>query len=123
VSRRTGEPAKARRFVSLACFALSSVRLFDASLSAQTLTRRLDSLLDAPPLNRHLWGVAIADSNGRTIFARRPALHSGIEYQAARDGRGGGAASAGLDRPHQSLCHRPGGKRRPSGPPRPVRPR
>ena len=39
-------------------------------VSAQTLTKRLDSLLDAPPLNRHLWGIAIADSNGRTIFSR-----------------------------------------------------
>jgi D-alanyl-D-alanine carboxypeptidase/D-alanyl-D-alanine-endopeptidase (penicillin-binding protein 4) len=39
-------------------------------VAAQTLTQRLDSLLDAPPLNRHLWGIAIADADGRTIFTR-----------------------------------------------------
>ena len=37
---------------------------------AQSLTKRLNALLDAPPLNRHLWGIAIADSNGRPIFSR-----------------------------------------------------
>jgi D-alanyl-D-alanine carboxypeptidase/D-alanyl-D-alanine-endopeptidase (penicillin-binding protein 4) len=40
------------------------------AVQAQTLTQRLDALLDAPPLNRHLWGIAVADSNGRTMFAR-----------------------------------------------------
>jgi len=31
---------------------------------------RLDSLLDRPPLDRHLWGVAIADSSGRLLYGR-----------------------------------------------------
>jgi D-alanyl-D-alanine carboxypeptidase len=39
-------------------------------VEAQTLTKRLDALLDAPPLNRHLWGIAIADASGRPIFSR-----------------------------------------------------
>src|SRR5262245_26182321 len=50
--------------------ALSTSLLFVTPLTAQTLTKRLDALLDAPPLNRHLWGIAIADSNGRPIFSR-----------------------------------------------------
>ena len=45
---------------------LASVR----PVEAQTLTKRLDALLDAPPLNRHLWGIAIADASGRPIFSR-----------------------------------------------------
>ncbi len=39
-------------------------------LQAQTLSKRLDALLDAPPLDRHLWGIAIADTNGQPIFGR-----------------------------------------------------
>lgn len=38
--------------------------------AAQSLARRLDRLLDAPPLNRHLWGVSIADADGRKLFGR-----------------------------------------------------
>jgi D-alanyl-D-alanine carboxypeptidase/D-alanyl-D-alanine-endopeptidase (penicillin-binding protein 4) len=34
------------------------------------LSKRLDALLDAAPLNRHLWGVALLDSEGRTLYAR-----------------------------------------------------
>jgi D-alanyl-D-alanine carboxypeptidase/D-alanyl-D-alanine-endopeptidase (penicillin-binding protein 4) len=34
------------------------------------LARRLNCLLDAPPFDRALWGVAIADSRGRMVFAR-----------------------------------------------------
>jgi D-alanyl-D-alanine carboxypeptidase/D-alanyl-D-alanine-endopeptidase (penicillin-binding protein 4) len=44
--------------------------MLSSGAEAQSLTRRLDSLLDAPPLNRHLWGIAIADTSGRAIFAR-----------------------------------------------------
>ena len=55
-----------RKFVLCALFVCAPVRL----LPAQSLTKRLDALLDAPPLNRHLWGIAIADTTGRTLFAR-----------------------------------------------------
>jgi D-alanyl-D-alanine carboxypeptidase/D-alanyl-D-alanine-endopeptidase (penicillin-binding protein 4) len=39
-------------------------------LLSQSLTHRLDALLDTPPLNRHLWGIAIADTTGRPIYLR-----------------------------------------------------
>ena len=61
------ERPKARRTEWLLCL-LWVLSAFPAE--AQTLTKRLDALLDTPPLNRHLWGVAIADSTGRTIFTR-----------------------------------------------------
>src|SRR5580765_2010799 len=56
----------ARRFVLCALFVCASVRL----LPAQSLTKRLDAILDAPPLNRHLWGIAIADTSGRPLYLR-----------------------------------------------------
>ena len=64
-TKALGAGRGARLSLALLCV-LSTVR----PLEGQTLTRRLNSLLDAPPLNRHLWGIVIADSNGRTIFAR-----------------------------------------------------
>jgi D-alanyl-D-alanine carboxypeptidase/D-alanyl-D-alanine-endopeptidase (penicillin-binding protein 4) len=33
-------------------------------------TNSLDSLLDSPPFNRNLWGVALTDENGRLLFGR-----------------------------------------------------
>ena len=35
-----------------------------------SLSRRLNRLLDEPPFDRALWGVAIADPNGRVVFER-----------------------------------------------------
>jgi D-alanyl-D-alanine carboxypeptidase/D-alanyl-D-alanine-endopeptidase (penicillin-binding protein 4) len=32
--------------------------------------RRIDSLLDAPPFNRNLWGVALVDERGRLLYGR-----------------------------------------------------
>ncbi len=32
--------------------------------------RQLDSLLDAPPFNRNLWGVALVDETGRLLYGR-----------------------------------------------------
>ncbi len=42
------------------------------SLYAQStsLTRALDARLDAPPFNRHLWGVAILDDRGKLLYGR-----------------------------------------------------
>src|SRR5690606_33592142 len=37
---------------------------------AQSLARRLDARLDAPGLDRHIWGVAVTDLNGRLIYGR-----------------------------------------------------
>ncbi|MEO8635303.1 MAG: D-alanyl-D-alanine carboxypeptidase/D-alanyl-D-alanine-endopeptidase [Gemmatimonadales bacterium] len=44
-----------------------------AVLSAQlprNAVRQLDSLLDAPPFNRLLWGVALVDETGRLLYGR-----------------------------------------------------
>jgi len=34
--------------------------------------RQLDSLLDAAPFNRNLWGVALVDGRGRLLYGRNP---------------------------------------------------
>ena len=65
-STETEGPKDLRTYGLLLLCVLASLR----PVAAQTLTKRLDALLDAPPLNRHLWGIAIADSNGRPIFSR-----------------------------------------------------
>jgi serine-type D-Ala-D-Ala carboxypeptidase/endopeptidase (penicillin-binding protein 4) len=39
-------------------------------LPAQSLAKRLDARLDRPPFNRQLWGVALADENGRLLYSR-----------------------------------------------------
>ncbi len=39
-------------------------------LTAQSLPHRLDALLDAPPFDRQLWGVALMDDRGHLIFGR-----------------------------------------------------
>ncbi len=41
-----------------------------ASLEAQSLGRRLDRLLDAPPFDRHHWGVVVLDAAGRPLYRR-----------------------------------------------------
>jgi len=40
-----------------------------AQLPART-TRTLDSILDAPPFNRAIWGVALVDDRGRLLYGR-----------------------------------------------------
>ena len=37
---------------------------------AQSLQKRLDRTLDAAPLNRHLWGVSVADTSGKLLYTR-----------------------------------------------------
>ena len=41
-----------------------------APVSAQTLAKRIDKRLDAPGLDRHIWGVAVTDLNGRLLYGR-----------------------------------------------------
>jgi D-alanyl-D-alanine carboxypeptidase/D-alanyl-D-alanine-endopeptidase (penicillin-binding protein 4) len=36
----------------------------------RTATRALDALLDAPPFDRNLWGVALVDGSGRLLYGR-----------------------------------------------------
>jgi len=38
--------------------------------TAQSLPHRLDALLDAPPFDRQLWGVALMDDRGHLLFGR-----------------------------------------------------
>lgn len=37
---------------------------------AQSFRKRLERVLDAEPLKRHLWGIAVADSTGRLLYGR-----------------------------------------------------
>src|SRR5262249_30695234 len=41
-------------------------------LAAQSLTKRLDRRLDAPPMDRNLWGVALVDEKGKLLYGRNP---------------------------------------------------
>lgn len=37
---------------------------------SRSAVRRIDSLLDAPPFHRNLWGVALVDDRGRLVYGR-----------------------------------------------------
>lgn len=52
------------------CGAAALALLLASPAAAQSLARRLDRALDAPPLDRHLWGIAVADTSGRRLFGR-----------------------------------------------------
>ncbi len=43
---------------------------FRPSASAQSLPRRLDARLDAPPFNHLVWGVALVDEKGKLLYGR-----------------------------------------------------
>ena len=58
-------PAQQRGSTALAPSASAAAPARRASL-----TRRLNALLDEPPFDRALWGVAIADPAGRVVYAR-----------------------------------------------------
>lgn len=54
---------------------LLGVVLFTAPLPGQLAPkarRQLDSLIDAAPYNRTLWGVALVDDGGRLLYGRNP---------------------------------------------------
>jgi len=44
--------------------------LFAAPLLAQSLGKRLDRRLDAPPFDRTLWGVMVLDQKGKQLYGR-----------------------------------------------------
>jgi serine-type D-Ala-D-Ala carboxypeptidase/endopeptidase (penicillin-binding protein 4) len=50
---------------------LLTVASFSA-LSAQSVARRIDSRIDAPPFNRQLWGLALVDQSGNLLYGRNP---------------------------------------------------
>ncbi len=60
------------RVALLASLGVTSALLAVRTLQAQSLARRLDARLDAPPFDRQLWGVALADDRGRLLFGRNP---------------------------------------------------
>ncbi len=64
------KPILAWRTTDLARLAVAPLLALASPLDAQSLARRLDARLDAPPLNRHLWGVAVADTAGRVLYRR-----------------------------------------------------
>src|SRR5512139_164089 len=37
---------------------------------AQSFRKPLERVLDAEPLNHHLWGIAVADTTGKVLYAR-----------------------------------------------------
>lgn len=49
---------------------LLATALIVAPIDAQSLAKRLDARLDAPGLDRHLWGVAITDVDGKLVYGR-----------------------------------------------------
>jgi len=50
-----------------ACLVLSAAV---PALAAQSLAKRLDRLLDAPPFDRHYWGVVVLDTTGKLLYQR-----------------------------------------------------
>ena len=58
--------------VCLLLFALLSAGTPGAPsvLAAQSLAKRLDKRLDAPPLDRSLWGVSVVDQGGKLLYGR-----------------------------------------------------
>jgi D-alanyl-D-alanine carboxypeptidase/D-alanyl-D-alanine-endopeptidase (penicillin-binding protein 4) len=49
---------------------LLSAAVLPAPAHAQSLAKRLDARLDAPPFDRQLWGVAVVDERGHLLFGR-----------------------------------------------------
>jgi D-alanyl-D-alanine carboxypeptidase/D-alanyl-D-alanine-endopeptidase (penicillin-binding protein 4) len=64
-------PSSAHRIVS-ALLPLVALLALTVSLPAQSLPRRLDARLDAPPYDRHLWGVALVNEKGALVYGRNP---------------------------------------------------
>jgi len=63
------------RGVGLSCGLVSALSAFSvlpafSALSAQSPAARIESRLNAVPFNRQLWGIALADENGRLVYGR-----------------------------------------------------
>lgn len=56
--------------VGLAVLVAAAGLSHPAPAQRTSLTRRLNALLDEPPFDRAIWGVAVADPAGRIVFAR-----------------------------------------------------
>jgi len=72
--RGGGAAVRTRRVILSAAKDLSILlvlcSVLSAGAAAQSLAKRLDARLDRPPFNRQLWGVAVADDNGRLLYGR-----------------------------------------------------
>jgi serine-type D-Ala-D-Ala carboxypeptidase/endopeptidase (penicillin-binding protein 4) len=66
-AERTERAEKALRATFLSVFSVVSVV---SVLSSQSLPKRLDRRLDAPPMDRNLWGVALVDDKGALLYGR-----------------------------------------------------
>src|SRR4029450_2640456 len=65
----TAERGSTVTTVLIALIALIAVPTLSAQIS-KSETKRIDSLLDAPPFNRHFWGVALVDDKGKLLYGR-----------------------------------------------------
>jgi D-alanyl-D-alanine carboxypeptidase/D-alanyl-D-alanine-endopeptidase (penicillin-binding protein 4) len=66
---RTNWPVSIAAAVGLAwCLTLAAQPM--AAQLSRSAVRRIDSLLDAPPFNRNLWGVALVNDRGRLLYGR-----------------------------------------------------
>jgi D-alanyl-D-alanine carboxypeptidase/D-alanyl-D-alanine-endopeptidase (penicillin-binding protein 4) len=66
---RNGRVGRTRwRFRSLVT-ALAALTALTGTLQAQS-RKRIDARLDAEPFNRHLWGVALIDEDGKLLYGR-----------------------------------------------------
>jgi serine-type D-Ala-D-Ala carboxypeptidase/endopeptidase (penicillin-binding protein 4) len=78
IYRRTGGRADGRKVspgktisVILVLALLSALPpIRPSGLLAQSLTKRLDKRLDAPPFDKSLWGVSVMDHNGKLLYGR-----------------------------------------------------
>jgi D-alanyl-D-alanine carboxypeptidase/D-alanyl-D-alanine-endopeptidase (penicillin-binding protein 4) len=68
--RRFGGGLRTFRGAALVAGLLSAVAPWRSPAVAQSLEKRLDKRLDAPPLNRTLWGVMVVDHNGKKLYGR-----------------------------------------------------
>ncbi len=55
---------------ALSVLSVWSVLSAAPALAQGNLPKRLDARLDAPPFNRHLWGVALVDEKGKLLYGR-----------------------------------------------------
>ena len=52
---------------------IALVAVLAGPLAGQSLGKRLDRLLDAPPFDRHHWGVVVLDTTGKVLYQRNGA--------------------------------------------------
>src|SRR5262249_21328167 len=67
---------------------LTALPPYRPTAEAQSLSKRLDRRLDAPPFDRAFWGVAVVDQKGKLVYGRNehrlftPASHAQLVVSA-----------------------------------------